>query len=62
MPVGPELDRYVAAVRELLDAGVDDVYLHQVGPDQEGFFGFFADELRPALAEITERQPQTVGA
>ena len=60
-PVGPELDRYVESVREFLDAGVDDVYLHQVGPDQEGFFRFFADELRPALAQLTERQPVTAG-
>jgi hypothetical protein len=25
------------------------VFLHQVGPDQDGFFGFAGDRLLPAL-------------
>lgn len=31
------------------EAGFDHVYLHQVGRDQEGFFRFWEQELRPAL-------------
>ncbi len=54
MPVGPDVERYVASVREYVDAGVENVYLHQVGPDQEGFFRFFGDELRPVLSELTQ--------
>ena len=56
-PLGPETDRWVDSVRELVDAGVEHVYLHQVGPDQAGFFRFFRDELRPALSRLTEREP-----
>jgi coenzyme F420-dependent glucose-6-phosphate dehydrogenase len=61
-PVGPDVSRYVDTVREYIDAGIDNVYIHQVGPDQRGFFRFFRDELRPALMELTERQPAAAGA
>ena len=60
MPVGPDVERYVNSVREYLDAGVEDVYIHQVGPDQEGFFHFFREELRPALERVTQREPTAV--
>jgi coenzyme F420-dependent glucose-6-phosphate dehydrogenase len=56
-PVGPDPERYVAAVREYLDAGVENVYIHQVGPDQEGFLRFFREELQPALQRLTSREP-----
>lgn len=46
---GPDPERHLASVRSYVDAGFDHVYLHQVGPDQEGFFGFFERELRPRL-------------
>ena len=35
-PVGPDPERYLASVREYLDAGVENVYVHQVGPDRGG--------------------------
>lgn len=47
---GPDPERHESAIREFLDAGYDHVYLHQVGPDQEGFFRFWECELRPRLA------------
>jgi G6PDH family F420-dependent oxidoreductase len=43
--VAPYLER-VAALRR---AGFTHVFLHQVGPDQDGFFGFAGDRLLPAL-------------
>ena len=30
----------------------DHVYVHQVGPDQEGFFRFWEKELQPRLAKL----------
>jgi G6PDH family F420-dependent oxidoreductase len=59
MPVGPDVARYVDSVRQYLDAGLENVYIHQVGPDQAGFFRFFRDELQPALQELTQREPAT---
>lgn len=52
MPHGPDVQAYVTSIREYADAGIDNIYLHQVGPDQEGFFRFWRDELQPALADL----------
>ncbi len=35
------------AIEEYADAGFDHVYVHQVGPDQEGFFDFYRLEVLP---------------
>ncbi len=50
---GPDPEPYVAKVREYMDVGFTHIYLHQVGPDQEGFFGFWKRELQPALERLT---------
>jgi G6PDH family F420-dependent oxidoreductase len=44
---GPDVERHVAAVQEFLDAGYEQVYVHQVGPDQAGFFDFYQREIIP---------------
>jgi hypothetical protein len=49
-PCGPDPDRYVEAFRTFADAGFDEVAITQIGPDQEGFFGFYEGELRDRLA------------
>jgi hypothetical protein len=46
---GPDLEPYLDEVRSFAEAGYDHVYFHQVGRDQEGFFGFWERELQPAL-------------
>jgi len=46
---GPDPERHRAEIRKYADAGFDHVYVHQVGPDQEGFFRFYADEVLPKL-------------
>jgi len=49
-PCGPDIvDEIVDSVREYERAGYDHLYFHQVGPDQDGFFDFWREELRPAL-------------
>lgn len=47
---GPDVDRHVAAIEAYLDAGFDHVYVHQVGPDQEGFLEFYARDVLPRLS------------
>ncbi len=46
---GPDPERHIAAIREYLDAGFEQVAVHQVGPDQEGFFRFYESEVLPKL-------------
>jgi G6PDH family F420-dependent oxidoreductase len=45
----PDPERHIAGVREFLDAGYDHVYVHQIGPDQEGFFRFYQHDVLPKL-------------
>ena len=42
---GPDADAHRAAIDEFAEAGYDHVYVHQVGPDQEGFLDFYAHEI-----------------
>ncbi len=44
---GPDPERHRQAIQEYIDAGYDHVYVHQVGPDQEGFFQFYRQEIMP---------------
>jgi coenzyme F420-dependent glucose-6-phosphate dehydrogenase len=52
IPLGNNVDDYVKAIKECLDAGFENVYLHQIGPDQASFFTFFKEKLQPALKNI----------
>ena len=42
---GPDPEAHRAAIQEYVDAGFDHVYIHQVGPDQEGFLDFYDREI-----------------
>jgi coenzyme F420-dependent glucose-6-phosphate dehydrogenase len=46
---GPDPERHRAEIAKYADAGFDHVYVHQVGPDQDGFFRFYADEVLPKV-------------
>lgn len=46
---GPDPERHLEGIKEFIDAGYDNVYFHQVGPDQEGFLHFAEAELLPRL-------------
>jgi len=47
--LGPDPDPYLKVIRSMQENGYDHVYIHQVGPDQEGFLKFFEGELLPLL-------------
>lgn len=47
--LGPNPTPYLKAIQSLQENGFDHVYIHQVGPDQEGFLKFFKSELLPLL-------------
>ncbi len=46
---GPDPAPLLAAVKESVAAGYDHIHFHQIGPDQEGFFSFWENEILPAL-------------
>jgi G6PDH family F420-dependent oxidoreductase len=46
-PCGPDPQVHIDAITQFLDAGFDDVYVTQVGPDQSGFARFYEREVLP---------------
>lgn len=49
LPCGPNPERAAQAIREYLEIGFDEVYVAQMGPDQEGGIRFLQDEVFPLL-------------
>jgi coenzyme F420-dependent glucose-6-phosphate dehydrogenase len=47
---GPDPERHVEMIQRFVDAGCDHVYIHQIGPDQEGFFAFYEREVLPRFS------------
>jgi coenzyme F420-dependent glucose-6-phosphate dehydrogenase len=46
---GPDAADYTAEIAAFSAAGFDHIYIHQVGPDQEGFLRFYEREIAPKL-------------
>lgn len=44
---GPDAQEHIDGIQKFLDAGFDQVYIHQVGHEQESFFEFYAKEVLP---------------
>jgi G6PDH family F420-dependent oxidoreductase len=49
LPLGPEPDDYLEALREYDEAGYTHVAMHQIGSDQQGFLEFVRGELLPRM-------------
>ena len=49
IPCGPDPEPLLESVRQAVDGGIDHIYFHQIGDDQEGFVQFFDEEIRPHL-------------
>lgn len=44
---GPDPQRHTSEIDRFVETGFDHVYVHQVGPDQEGFMHFYEREILP---------------
>lgn len=42
-------ERHIEAIQEYFDAGYNDVYIHQIGREQENFFRFYEEKVMPKL-------------
>ncbi len=47
---GPDPQDHVDAIATFAKAGFTEVYVHQVGPNQEGFFDFYRREILPMFS------------
>ena len=47
---GPDPDRHIEQISQYLEAGYEQVTVHQIGPDQAGFLSFYEDRVLPKVA------------
>jgi coenzyme F420-dependent glucose-6-phosphate dehydrogenase len=52
---GPDAQPYLEKIDKYVEAGFDHVYLHQIGPDQEGFIRFCESEIIPRYTQAQRR-------
>ncbi len=52
VPCGPDLGRHLRAVRARAEAGYDEIYVQQIGPDMDGFFSIYANEVLPEVRAL----------
>jgi G6PDH family F420-dependent oxidoreductase len=50
LPCGANPAEHIAAIQEYVDAGFDEIYIGQIGPDHAGFVDFYAHEILPHFA------------
>lgn len=46
---GDDADAHLEKLNAYVDAGYDEVYVNQIGPDQRGFFDFYAENILPRV-------------
>lgn len=46
---GPDPERHLEGIKKYAQAGYDHVFVHQIGPDQEGFLKFYQRHVLPKL-------------
>ena len=44
---GPDADIHISQVRQYVEADVDEVYVQQIGPDLDGFFQCWQNDVLP---------------
>jgi coenzyme F420-dependent glucose-6-phosphate dehydrogenase len=49
MAIGPDPEPILESITEARSAGIDYIYLHQVGDPMDGFLDFWSKELQPSL-------------
>jgi G6PDH family F420-dependent oxidoreductase len=47
VPCGPDLDEHLQSIQQFADAGVDELYIQQVGGNHEAFFAAYEREVLP---------------
>ncbi|MGH2915203.1 MAG: TIGR03557 family F420-dependent LLM class oxidoreductase, partial [Solirubrobacteraceae bacterium] len=47
VPCGPDLDEHLGAIRAYADAGFDELYVNQIGPEQDAFFAAYGEQILP---------------
>jgi hypothetical protein len=56
MVCGPDADALIKRATDLISAGVDHLYFHQIGADQAAFFDVWKRDIEPALRDGAEHR------
>jgi G6PDH family F420-dependent oxidoreductase len=51
IPCGPDVDAHVQAIEAYREAGFDELYINQIGPDQDAFFAGYREHVLPRFQE-----------
>ncbi|MBR7829117.1 TIGR03557 family F420-dependent LLM class oxidoreductase [Actinospica sp. MGRD01-02] len=51
---GDDVDEHLGRLSGYFGAGYDEVFVNQIGPEQRGFFDFYAKEILPAVESPTD--------
>ena len=46
-PCGPDIERHAQAIQEYIDAGFDELYVQQIGPEPDAFFEAYREHVLP---------------
>lgn len=46
---GADVDQHVEAIQAYADAGFDELYVNQIGPDQDAFFTAYREHVLPRV-------------
>jgi len=59
VPCGPDLERHIKAISAYEEAGFDELYIQQIGPDQDSFFRVYSEHVLPRFQD--QREPVFAG-
>jgi G6PDH family F420-dependent oxidoreductase len=51
IPCGPDVDAHVQAIEAYRKAGFDELYINQIGPDQDAFFAAYREHVLPRVQD-----------
>jgi G6PDH family F420-dependent oxidoreductase len=49
VPCGPDVDAHVKAIEAYREAGFDELYVNQIGPEQDAFFAAYREHVLPRV-------------
>ena len=49
VPCGPDIERHLEQIKAYEEAGFDELYINQIGPDQEAFFAAYREHVLPCV-------------
>jgi len=58
---GPDAAPYIDQLKQYAEAGFTNVFIHQIGPDQAGFFRFCERELMPRIEQMSADKSRSTG-